>query len=113
MDVLEELGHLGGLGRADRDDFVDRLPVEREADFETRGRRAAADLRDRLGLVIRVRRVFALGREDEEHVLPDLEAARLDARPQLFLGRARIGRALERDHLARAAGAARSPRSCR
>ena len=49
VDVLQQLGQLGGLGRAHRHDRVDHLAVERDADLEAGRRDAAADLRESCG----------------------------------------------------------------
>ena len=56
---------------------------------------------------LRVARILALGREGQEEVRArPSRPARLDARPQLLVGGARIGRALERRRAGPGAGAA-------
>src|SRR6266404_5283753 len=74
VDVLEQLGHLRRAGRAHRHDLVHRAAVERDADLEAYGRRAAADLRDRARGESRVTGILALGREAKKNVLAELEA---------------------------------------
>src|SRR3546814_381219 len=76
------------------------MAIEREADVEAGRGVTAAHLRDGARRETDVARIFALGRIDEKEVLADLAARAFDARQQLFLGRARIGRAFKRQYLA-------------
>ena len=97
VSVLEQLHHLGDAGGADRHHSVQRLGIERRACFGAGGRDAADDLGDVLGLVLRIARIDALGREAEEEILAALEPGPFEHGQQEFLGGAGIGGRFE-DH---------------
>ena len=67
-DVLEQLGHLRDLGRADRHDVVERGPVDLQRPRRAGRREAADDLGRALGGVVGAPGVHALGREGEVEV---------------------------------------------
>ena len=108
--VLEQLHHLGDARRADRDDRRDRAVVERRGERGAVRGHAADDLRNVVGVERAVRRVDALGRERQEEVLADLEAALLEHRQHELVGRARIGGRLQDDQLPGTQPLPRSPR---
>ncbi len=61
VDVFEQLTRLGHLGRRHRHDFVDGRRVERDRRVGRFLVHAADDLRNRLGVKLRVARILALG----------------------------------------------------
>jgi hypothetical protein len=99
--VLEQLGHLGDLRRAD--------PVHgRARELEQGGRAlgaragdAADDARRRLGPMVLDARVDALRRERDMHVTPDDEAATLERLHDELSGAADVARRGEDDELTR------------
>src|SRR5690606_19966582 len=99
VNVLQELRHLGGTGGAHRNDLVHRLAVQRHADPQAGGRRAAADLGNVARRELRVAGILPFRRKAQKDVPAHLEAALLDAWLELFLGRAGVGRAFQRDEL--------------
>ena len=109
-DVLEELRGLGDARARDRDDAcrARRRTAPRPTSVEA-AVHAADDLRDRLRGEVRAARVLALGREGEQEVLRACERPALSRIGRhLLVGRARVGRRLEHDELARAGAAPRS-----
>jgi hypothetical protein len=99
MDVLQQLGHLGHARGADRHDPVHGQGVKGLADGPAGRRHAADQLGDVARVELRVARILPLGREDQEQVLADREAAALDDRLQDLLGGPRPGGAFQGDQL--------------
>ncbi len=98
-DVLEQLGQLGRVARADRDEVLDALPVERQGPLEAGGREPADDLRRRADGEVGAARVDPLRRHRQVEVAPRDQAVALEERPQHLAGRARVGGRLEHDEL--------------
>lgn len=99
VDVLQQLGHLGGLGRAQRHHPVDGRAVQRHAHLAAGRGVATHHLGNGAGLEVGVARVLALRRIDQEQLTADHQATLLDPRQQLLLGGAGVGGTLQRDHL--------------
>ena len=99
-DVLEQLAGLGHTGRRHRDHLVHARGIQRHGRLGGRRVDAADDLRDGLGVEVRVARILALGREGEQEVVGARQAGRLEQRQHFLVGRARIGGRLEHDQLA-------------
>ena len=104
-DVLEQLRQLGRLRRGDPVHGVDGGAVELGGALGA----GLGDPADDLGHVLRrpvgAAGIDALGREREVEVRADLQAGCLETGQHLLPGRARVGRRLEHDEVARAAGA--------
>ncbi len=77
--------------------MLEALGVEPGRDLGAGGGDPAHDLGDVAGVVARVARVHALGREGQEEIAPHLEAGLLEPRQDELVRRARVGRALEDD----------------
>ena len=99
MNVLQQLGHLGGLGGTDRHDPVDGLFIQGNADFQTLRSVTTDHFRNGTSLEVRVARIFTLRRIDQVDVPANHEATLLHAWQQLFLGSSRIGGTFQRNHL--------------
>ena len=100
--VLQELRRLRHAGRGDGVDLTDDDRVERGRGLGGVVRAAADDLRDVVRLELRVAGVDALGREGQQEVLVEPQAALLEHGQQHFVGRARVGGRLQHDELAAA-----------
>ncbi len=99
--VLEELRHLRDARRGNAEHLaVEHLLVQRGGDRGARRSCSADDLRRVLRLVLRVARIYALGRERDEDVAADDETACFDPRLDDLFGRAGVRRAFEDDELA-------------
>ncbi len=79
--------------------LVDHLPIQRQTDLEACRRAPTNDLGDRIGGEIRIARIFALGRINEEDVLAQDQALLFNPRSQFLIGRTGIGGAFQRDDL--------------
>ena len=97
--VLEQLHHLGHARRAHRHDRVHHLRVKRHRGACAVVVDAADDLRDVLGLVVRVARVDALGRKRQVEIHARLEALRRQRRLHHLHRRPGIRGRLEDDQL--------------
>jgi len=98
VGVLQDLDHLGCLGRTDRIDGVDGVAVDGGADSQSFVAHGAQYLGGIAGAKLLVARIYPFGREGEPEVGALLESRlRFEDREHEILGGGGIGGALEAD----------------